>query len=234
MRKSDRPLYSHLFRQQALPVMRFRFLAAVLLAGSALAQPAPRGTSDPYAGDLAIFEKPDRDAKLQTDRVMDLLGITAGSRVADIGAGSGWFSVRAARRVGKTGAVYAVEINPAYLRYIKRRATTEKLANIRTILGRPGNPLLAKASVDAVMLLKTYHEVQQPMALLRHVREAMRPGARLAIIDRNGVGTDHGLNADVVIKEALEAGFTLVAQHDFVKSDDLDYFLIFQAALPSL
>jgi len=205
-------------------------LACLLLGNATAREPPPRGTSDPYTGELSIFETPDRDATLQTGRVMDLLGIKPGSQAADIGAGSGWFTVRAARRVGADGVVYAVEINPAYVRHIKRRAKKEKLANIRTVLGKPDDPLLAKASVDAVLLLKTYHEVEKPVALLRNLRAAMRPGALLGIIDRNGIGTDHGLNAEVVIKEAAEAGFVLEAQHDFVKSEDLDYFLIFRAA----
>src|SRR5437867_3954375 len=70
-----------------------------------------RPTSKPYTGDLSIFEDPRRDENLQINRVMDLLKIKEGSSVADIGAGSGWFTVRAARRVGAKGAVYAVEIN---------------------------------------------------------------------------------------------------------------------------
>ena len=81
-----------------------------------------RATSTPYAGDLSIFEYPDRDKKLQIDRVMDLLGIQAGKSVADIGAGSGWFTVRAARRVGPGGMVYAEEINPKAIEYINDRA----------------------------------------------------------------------------------------------------------------
>ena len=82
-----------------------------------------RPTSTPYTGDLSIFEYPDRDKKLQIDRVMDLLGITAGKNVADIGAGSGWFTVRAARRVGPTGAVIAEDINPLAIEYIGKRVS---------------------------------------------------------------------------------------------------------------
>jgi len=186
-----------------------------------------RPVSEPYTGDLSIFEDPNRAKNLQIERVMDLLGIKRGSHVADIGAGSGWFTVRAARRVGKDGVVYAVEINPDYLRHIEERAKKEKLTNIRPILGKPDNPLLPGASVDAVLLLKTYHEVAQPIELLRHVHEEMRPGAKLGIIDKNGKGNDHGLDADVVIKEAAQAGFKLAGQHDFVKGDKMDYFLIF-------
>ena len=160
---------------------------------------------------------------------MDELGIKPGTNVADVGAGSGWFTVRAARRVGKDDRVYAVEINRAYVRHIRNRAKKEKLPNIRTILAKPHDPLLPSRSVDVVLLLKTYHEVAKPVALLRKLRGAMRSGARLGIIDKKGIGTDHGLDADVVIKEAAEAGFTLVKQHDFVKSEGVDYFLIFEA-----
>lgn len=208
---------------------RWKFIPYIfLLCGVAAAGDIGRPTSEPYKGDLAIFEEPARAKNLQIDRVMDLLCMRRGSRVADIGAGSGWFTVHAARRVRNDGLVYAVEINPDYQRHIKQRATAEKLTNIRTILGKPNDPLLPRASVDAVLLLKTYHEVAEPIELLRHVREAMRPGARLGIIDKNGKGDDHGLDAQVVSKEAAEAGFRLVAQYDFVKADKLDYFLLFE------
>ena len=188
-----------------------------------------RPTSKPYTGELSIFEDPKRDDKLQPGRIMDILGIKQGSNVADIGAGSGWFTVRAARRVGN-GIVYAVDINRNYLDYIENRSKRDGLANIRVILGKEDDPLLPAKSVDAVLLLKTYHEVAQPIRLLKRTREAMRAGALLGIIDRNGKGDDHGLDKEVVIKEAGRAGFALVNQYDFVKPDNVDYFLVFRAA----
>lgn len=185
-----------------------------------------RPTSKAYTGELSIFEDPKRDEKLQPGRIMDILGIKQGSNVADIGAGSGWFTVRAARRVGN-GIVYAVDINRNYLDYVENRSKRAGLANIRVILGKEDDPLLPAKSVDAVLLLKTYHEVVQPIRLLKRTREAMRAGALLGIIDRNGKGDDHGLDKEVVIKEAGRAGFALVNQYDFVKPDNLDYFLVF-------
>jgi predicted methyltransferase len=187
-----------------------------------------RPTSEPYTGSLSIFEDPKRDERLQVTRVMDVLGIKEGSNVADIGAGSGWFSVRAAKRVGAGGIIYAVDINSEYLKYIDKRTKEENLTNIRTILGKQADPLLPKKTVDAVLLLKTYHELSEPIVLLRRTREAMREGALLGIIDRNGKGDDHGIDRDIVIKEAGNAGFVLVEQHDFVKSDGVDYFLVFR------
>ena len=188
-----------------------------------------RKTSEPYTGDLSIFESKGRDERLQINRVMDILGLGAGKSVADIGAGSGWFSVRAAKRVGG-GVVYAVDINPEAIRYIENRAKKEQFPNIKPILSKPDDPLLPPDSVDAVLLLKTYHEIAQPVALMEKLRKALRPGAKVGIIDRNGNGENHGVGSDVVIREAKEAGYNLVDQYDFVKGDDMDYFLVFTAA----
>jgi predicted methyltransferase len=217
-----------------LAVLSAAFAKSVVASGPSQAlQPQStdiihRPTSQPYTGDLSVFEDPKREQKLQVNRVMNLLGIQTGSAVADIGAGSGWFSVRAARRVGGTGRVYAEDINRSYLHYIQNRAQKEKLPKIRTVLGKSDNPMLPLNSVDAVLLMKTYREVAQPIVLLRHVRAAMHPGAHLGIIDRDGRGDDHGVNREVVIGEVQRAGFVLAADYNFVKPDGDDYFLIFR------
>jgi predicted methyltransferase len=187
-----------------------------------------RPTSSPYSGDLSIFEYPDRDKKLQINRVMDLLGITTGKNVADIGAGSGWFTVRAARRVGPTGAVLAEDINPLAIEYIGKRVVKENLSNVRTVLGAPDDPRLPAESVDAVLMLKVYHEIAHPVMTMKTLRPALRAGAKVGIIDRNGNGANHGLNHDVVVKEMAEAGYKLVGTYDFTKADGQDYFLIFE------
>jgi predicted methyltransferase len=211
-------------------------VVAIVMAGMAGAQTAAktqpettqRPTSTPYAGDLSIFEYPDRDKKLQVDRVMDLLGITAGKNVADIGAGSGWFTVRAARRVGPTGAVLAEDINPVAIESIGKRTMKEDLPNVRTVLGAPDDPRLPAGSVDAVLMLKVYHEIAHPEVFLKALKPALRVGAKVGIIDRNGNGENHGLDHDVVVKEMAGAGFKLVGTYDFTKADKEDYFLIFQ------
>jgi ubiquinone/menaquinone biosynthesis C-methylase UbiE len=205
-------------------------LCAVVTAWGQTAAPdhtPKRATSTPYTGDLSIFESPGRDQRLQINRVMDILRIAPGKDVADIGAGSGWFAVRAARRVGASGRVYAVDINPDAIRYIDRRIHSESLTNVRTILNQPDDPMLPKETVDAVLLLKTYHEVADPIAFLEHLRPALRPGARLGIIDRNGNGTNHGVGREIVIEEAARAGYRLAQSYEFVKEDGMDYFLVF-------
>jgi predicted methyltransferase len=190
---------------------------------------ADRPTSTPYTGDLSIFEYPDRDKKLHVDRVMDLLGVAPGKVVADIGAGSGWFTVRAATRVRPGGSVYAEDINPEAIDYIAARASREKLDNVRPTLGSVDDPKLPENSVDIVLILKTYHEFAHPVPLMEKVRLSLRPGAKIGIIDRNGNGENHGIMPETVESEMARAGFKRVGKYDFTKSDGQDYFLIFVA-----
>jgi len=204
------------------------WLPAPVRAQSGSAAPSTqRKTSTPYTGDLTIFDAPGRDERLQINRVMDMLGIEPGKNAADIGAGSGWFTVRAARRVTGSGTVYAVDINAEAIQYIAQRAKKEQLQNIKTILSKPDDPQLPADSIDAVLLLKTYHEVAHPLVLLRNLRSSLKPGAKIGIIDRNGNGENHGVSKDVVVREAAQAGYELRDSQDFVKADGVDYFLIF-------
>jgi predicted methyltransferase len=221
--------------------VRYVILAAILCASfAAVASPADttqkataqpqtqsRPTSEPYAGDLSIFEYKDRDKKLQINRVMDLLGITNGKAVADIGAGSGWFSALASKRVGMGGVVYAEDINPTAINYIGRRVKKEELHNVEPILGTPDDPKLPPESVNAVLILKTYHEIANPIALMKNLRPALISGGRIGIIDKNGNGTDHGIMPNIIEREMAQAGFKRIAKYDFTKADGEDYFLIF-------
>jgi SAM-dependent methyltransferase len=221
-------------RRVLLPALLLLFQSSLFIQAQsaplpATPQAAPRKTSKPYTGDLSVFDSPGRDEKLQINRVMDILEITPGKSVADIGAGSGWFTMRAARRVTETGSVYAVDINPEATRYIDKRAQKEGLHNVKTVLNKSDDPQLPANTIDSVLLLKTYHEVDKPVALLQNLRASLRPGAKVGIIDRNGNGENHGVARDIVIKEASEAGYALLSQYDFVKGDGMDYFLVFAA-----
>jgi ubiquinone/menaquinone biosynthesis C-methylase UbiE len=209
-------------------------LAALLISapslssqGSSSSSTDHRATSTPYTGDLSIFEAQGRDAKLHINDVMNILGVEPGRTVADIGAGSGWFTVRAAKRVTNTGEVYAVDINPEAIDYINNRVHKEQLKNVKTMLSKPDNPELPPDSINAVLFLKAYHEVANPVVLMRNLRVSLKPGARVGIIERNGNGADHGIEKQVVLREASEAGYRLLEEHDdLVKGDKMDYFLV--------
>jgi ubiquinone/menaquinone biosynthesis C-methylase UbiE len=200
-------------------ILRCKWLATLfavfVLSASMLPAQTPAPPSHPTSTPYTI------------DRVMDLLQLKPASTVADIGAGSGWFSVRAARRVGANGRVIAEDINAKAIAYIQQRAQREHLANIVPVLGTPDDPKLTPNSLDAALMLKVYHEIAHPPLVLANLRAALKPGARFGIIDRNGNGGDHGLKESIVRDEVEHAGFRQVARYDFTKADGQDYFLIF-------
>ncbi len=216
--------------------MRFLPIAAALLALSlpvrtqttAAPHPPTHPTSTPYTGDLSVFEDPARDQKLQINHVMNTLKLHPGSVVADIGAGGGWFSVRAARRVSPGGTVYAEDINPQAVEAIRDRARKENLPDIATVLGTPDDPKLPPNTLDAALMLRVYHEVAHPPVLLQHLRDELKQGGLFAVIDHPGHGDDHGINPDVVIAEVQRSGFRFLHQYDFTKADQNDYMLVFE------
>jgi ubiquinone/menaquinone biosynthesis C-methylase UbiE len=136
-------------------------------------------------GPGGAFEDPGRANQLRIEEVMDMMGLKAGSVVADVGAGGGWFSMLAAKRVGEKGTVYAQEINPEYTRFIENRATNAGYKNVKAILGTYDDPKLPENKMDAVLILNAYHEFEQPLAMLRKIKTAMKPGGRLAFIERD-------------------------------------------------
>jgi predicted methyltransferase len=206
-------------------------LALPLAAQTPQTPPPTHPTSTPYTGDLSVFDEPNRDQKLQIGRVMDTLHLHPGSTVADIGAGGGWFSVRAARRVAggpnSSGTVYAEDINPHAVDAIHQRALKENLPNIAAVLGTPDDPKLPLHSLDAALMLRVYHEIAHPPVLLAHLHAELKPGGLFAVIDHPGNGADHGIDPSVVIPEVERAGFHFVHQYDFTHADQNDYFLVF-------
>ena len=149
---------------------------------------------------------------------MDALGIADGAVVADLGAGGGWFTVRLARRVAPKGLVYAEDIQPQMISAIERRVQTERLSNVRPILGTPRDPRLP-AGLDVVLIADAYHEMEDPVSLLRNVARALKPQGRVGVVDftpgGGGPGPDpqERVSPDAIIKAAASAGFSL-AQRD--------------------
>lgn len=186
-----------------------------------------RPTSNPFKGDLSRYDKENRAENLQIERVMNLLQITEGKTVADIGAGGGWFSAIASKRVGEKGKVFAVDINKDAIKYINERREKENLQNVEAVLGKTDDPLLKKDSIDAVLILNTYHEIAEPIIYLKNLKPSLKKGALVGIIDRNGDGEDHGIDTKTLIGEVERAGFLLKEQFNFVK-DSMDYFIIFE------
>jgi len=179
---------------------------------------------------LIILEGPDRDEWQQPDRIMDALGIADGSKVADIGAGGGWFTIRLAHRVQVNGLVYAEDVQGEMLDSISRRVTDLRLANVRMVLGTADDPRLP-AGLDAALMVDLYPQVTERITFLRNVAKALAPDGRLGIVDfkTDGAGgpgppVDQRLAADVVKRDAAQAGLRLTKEETFLR---YQYLLIF-------
>lgn len=179
--------------------------------------------------DLGLLEGPDRDEWQRPDRIMDALGIGDGSVVADLGAGSGWFTIRLAHRVGPNGLVYAEDIQRQMIASIDSRVERIGLKNVRTVLGTPNDPRLP-GPVDAVLIVDAYHEMEQPEVLLRNLALTLKPNGRIGIVDFTKEGGGPGplleerVDPERVIGDAQRAGLTLLARPAFLR---YQYMLIF-------
>ena len=160
-------------------------LAAVCVAPLATQQttPAPPPGRQFPPTDLVLLESPDRAAWQKPELIMDALRIVDGSTVADVGAGSGYFTVRLARRVGPNGVVYAEDIQQPMLESIKRRVSREGLRNVITRLGTATNANLPKGALDAVLLVDVLDDETDRIRLLRHLAESLKPQGRIGIVN---------------------------------------------------
>jgi SAM-dependent methyltransferase len=166
-----------------------------------------------------------RDQAGEAERVMVLLGVKSGLSVADIGAGSGYYTVRLAQRVAPTGHVYAEDVVPDYLEHLAQRVRSEGLTGTVTLVrGDPADPRLPAASLDLVLLVHMYHEVQQPYGLLWNLRPALRPGARVGIVDARKQTEVHGTPPDLLRCELAAVGYQQTGFYDLQESTYLAVF----------
>jgi ubiquinone/menaquinone biosynthesis C-methylase UbiE len=207
-------------------------LVGCLLLGGAWAQ-TPHVHEHSFADAphwAKMFDDPARDDWQKPHQVIEALGLAPGAAVADIGAGTGYFTVRLAH-MNPTGRVYAVDIEPDMVKYVSQRAQKANLANVTSLLGRPDNPMLP-AQVDLALVVDTYHHIGDREAYFRRLKADLRPGGEVAIIDFTraspvGPPPDERIPAAQVKWEMGQAGYALAAEHDFLPNQ---YFLVFQLA----
>jgi SAM-dependent methyltransferase len=171
--------------------------------------PAPERPVAPIISPEFLNEET-RDAENEAKRVMDRLGIAPGVRVADIGAGHGYYTVRLARRLGPSATIYAEDIKAEYLKDLESRLEREKIGTVKLILGTAGDPKLARASIDVAILAYVYHEVANPFELLYRLRPALAPNARVGIIDTTRPTQAHGTPPSLLRCELEAVGYRQV------------------------
>jgi predicted methyltransferase len=190
-------------------------------------------------GLLSQDSGPSRDAWQRPEEVMDALGLRAGSVVADVGCGRGYFSFHLADRVTSGGRVYAVDVDEDDLNSLRRRADREQRTQIETILSEANDPRLPSAVLDAALIVNAYHEMREYDAMLAGIYAALKPGGLLAVIDgdiepgqkRSTYYRRHRMPEEVVREDATRAGFRFREKRPgFVRprGNKEFYFLIFE------
>ena len=212
--------------------------ALLLVATAALAQVGPLA---PSGAPASAFPKPDRpvaeiispiwasekerDAVDEAGQLVRRLGIAPGMNVADIGAGSGYHTVRLARAVGPAGQVFGQDVLPRYLAGLTERVGREGLTNVTMAQGDPHDPRLPPRSVDVAILVHMYHEIAQPFALLHNLLPALRPGARVGVVDLDRPTDQHGTPRKLLACEFAAVGYRQVAISDL--DGNLGYLAVF-------
>jgi SAM-dependent methyltransferase len=173
---------------------RFGWLlaAAAIALGATQASPGRHPISGrEYARPMGVagapwLDRAEREAEEQPTRALDIIKVLPGTVVADIGAGSGYFTERLARLVGPSGRVYATDIQQGMLDLIRHRVTRERIDNVTLILGEPSNPRLPDGAIDLALMVDVYHELAAPQIALGHIRKALTPTGRLVLIEYKG------------------------------------------------
>jgi SAM-dependent methyltransferase len=176
------------------------------------------------------FDDPSRDTWQKPDMVLDALTLDRNALVADIGAGTGYFSMRLAKRV-PDGKVFAIDVEPDMLRYLSERAHREHLNNVIPVVANEESPNIPEP-VDVILIVDTYHHIDDRPAYFTALKKLLRPQGRLAIVDfkpdsPEGPPPAHRISAEKVTEELKAAGYSLIAAHSFLPRQ---YFLVFTAS----
>ena len=177
-----------------------------------------------------VFERPGREIFDQRFEILNAVGVYPGMTVADVGAGTGFFTMLFARTVGPYGTVYAVDISESFVASIERRAEEYRVDNVRTIVNDQKDTRLPEDSIDLVFVCDTYHHFEYPQAMLASIDRALKEDGELVIIDfrrQQGFSSPWVMshvraNREQVIEELREAGFMLVESLDLLREN---YFL---------
>ena len=167
------------------------------------------------AGGAGWLERSERETEEQPEKALDAMDIREGMVVADVGAGTGYMTLRIARRVGLTGKVYGNDVQPEMIRRLRDNAAKAKLDNIEPVLGAEADPKLPAGKMDLVLMVDVYHELSRPQEMLRKIRAALKPDGRLVLLEyrkedpKVPIKLEHKMSVDEVKTEVEAEGFKL-------------------------
>jgi ubiquinone/menaquinone biosynthesis C-methylase UbiE len=174
---------------------------------------------------LSIALPPDRDSWQQPERIMDSIGVKPGMIIGEIGSGRGYFTFKLAARVGTKGKIFANDIDEDVLENIVEKCEEEKILNITTILGLKDHPQFADSSLDMVVMMIAFHDFEAPVEMLQNLKNALRPGAKVYIIERDPIkwtsGRGHFWPEEKIVSKITQAEYIVTGIMRFLPRDNI-------------
>jgi ubiquinone/menaquinone biosynthesis C-methylase UbiE len=203
-------------------------IAALVAAATLAASAAPAEVARPVASIVSpIWSNPERrDQAHEVEQIVARLALRPGMTVADIGAGSGYDTLRLSKAVGPEGRILAEDVTPQYLGELRASVAAAGLKNVTVVLGDAGDPKLPPRSIDAAIMVHMYHEIQQPMALLAALAPAFKADGRLGVEELDRPTLAHGTPPKLLVCELAAAGYRLIQMAPL--SGDIGYFAVFK------
>lgn len=201
--------------------MKKTFLILLVAALTACGQGTHPITGRKIAGVMGMngaawLVRPERIAEENPDGALDALNLRPGMTIADLGSGVGYMTLRMAKRIGPTGKIYGVDLQPGMLTELVKNAKDNGIGNVEPILGEPADPKLPAGQIDLILMVDVYHEVSQPQAMLRKIRQALKPDGRLVLLEYRAedpsipINPEHKMTVDQVRREIEPEGFRLL------------------------
>jgi arsenite methyltransferase len=181
---------------------------------------------------LNVLNKEAFSARSKPNEIIASLEMGEGDVIADIGSGGGYFTIAFAKKVGKSGRVYAVDVKPKYLQFIRRKAEREGLDNVTCVLGTGGGIYLPEAGLDLLFARNVFHHLSDPSDYFRTMIKYLKPGAKVAVIDhkpKRGLGFiqlfKHQTAGEIIVQEMEQAGYSLTGSFDFLPDQTFNLFV---------
>lgn len=160
--------------------------------------------------------RPERESEERPDQALDAMNIKPGMTIADLGSGVGYMTLRMAKRVGPAGKIYGVDLQPGMLERLQANAKAANITNVVPVLGEPADPKLPEGQIDLILMVDVYHEVSQPQAMIRKIRQALKPDGRLVLLEYRAedpnvpIIAEHKMTVEQVRAEIEPEGFRLL------------------------
>ena len=208
------PHFYFFFRSGSKAIQRFRFCLVIALVLFLILQLTAQ-----------VGEEQNRDEWQQPKRIMDSIGVKTGMKIGEIGAGEGYFTLKLANRVGEDGLVYANDISDNKLDKLREHIRHQNINNVVVIKGKEDDPLFPETGMDMVIMVYVFHDLSDPVALMKNTNKYLHPGGAVVIVDRDpdryGRWRSHFMSKEKIIKNVEQAGYNITKRLTFLPRDNI-------------